>query len=251
MNKIAVLAAAASFTGGAVAGYIVAQKRLEKVYDEIARAEIAQAKEFYAVINKKDVPSPTVLAEEKGYSADAAHPTLRDAAESLLVYKGEVELDVEQKEILDAHTSRTVTEIIEEDGVVQTNVFQESVSIKGWNQEEEESERTDSAPYIISWDEFKKNQPDYIQTVLTYFEADGVLVDEKDVPIDQTDMTVGDGALTRFGHGSRDNNIVYVRNPVLDMDFEIVRTPKSYEEEVLGIQHSHRPRSRRFRDDDE
>jgi hypothetical protein len=65
------------------------------------------------------------------------------------------------------------------------------------------------------------------------------------------------GQNLRFGHGSKDPNVVYIRNPRLEMEMEILRDPSSYEKEVLGetiekraqtadLKHSHQ---RRFRPD--
>jgi hypothetical protein len=93
-----------------------------------------------------------------------------------------------------------------------------------------------------------ENEPDHIQHTLTYFEGDDVLTDEEDQPINETDDTVGNANLLKFGHGSKDNNIVYVRNEKLDLDFEITRSKGSYIKEVLGfIQHDDRKRVRSFR----
>jgi hypothetical protein len=45
-------------------------------------------------------------------------------------------------------------------------------------------------------------------------------------------------ALSRFGHGTSDPNVVFVRNDVLQLQIEITRHPnESYEESVEGLQH--------------
>jgi hypothetical protein len=59
------------------------------------------------------------------------------------------------------------------------------------------------------------------------------MVDGDDTPVPHADMVVGQGNL-RWGHGSEDENLVYIRNERLEMEIEITRVPRSYEEEVLG-----------------
>jgi hypothetical protein len=65
---------------------------------------------------------------------------------------------------------------------------------------------------------------------------------------------VGDDNL-RFGYGSNDSNMVYVRNPRIEMDMEIVRSQGTYTKEVLGFDDEaelkHSGRRRRFRESDE
>jgi hypothetical protein len=48
---------------------------------------------------------------------------------------------------------------------------------------------------------------------------------------------IGEKNLSRFGHGSQDPSVVYVRNDQLELVYEVVRSPQSYSEEVHGIKH--------------
>lgn len=118
--------------------------------------------------------------------------------------------------------------------------------------EGERAKRTKDVPYVISWDEFAGNETDYDQQTVTYFVQDDVLVEERDQPLEPIIDILGPVALDQFGNGSRDPNIVYVRNDRLSMDFEVLRDEGSYEATVLGqIKHSDRPKIRRFRLDDD
>lgn len=105
-------------------------------------------------------------------------------------------------------------------------------------------------PYVISLLEFLENEEENIQGKLTWYDGDMTLIDDRDVPIDDVEELVGD-CLTRFGQGSSDPNLVYVRNPKMNLDFEIAWSDGEYTKEVLGnvIRHSseRRPTSRRFR----
>jgi len=81
------------------------------------------------------------------------------------------------------------------------------------------------------------------QFTLTYFEGDDVLCKDDDTVIRDQDATVGLGNLSKFGHGSGDPNIVYVRNEELKVDLEIVHSDGKYAVDVAGfkedeLQHS-------------
>jgi len=87
---------------------------------------------------------------------------------------------------------------------------------------------------LISEEEFLAHDlEEYAQIELKFFEGDGVLVDERDVPVRSPDMIAGKFA-THFGHGTSDPNLVHVRNNVLKIDIEITRRETEYRTEVLG-----------------
>jgi hypothetical protein len=64
-----------------------------------------------------------------------------------------------------------------------------------------------------------------------YFAGDNILCDDKNVPIYNHDSVTG---ALRFGHGSKDPNVVYVRNPDLQAEYEVVRDRGYFQVEVLG-----------------
>lgn len=91
-------------------------------------------------------------------------------------------------------------------------------------------------PYVISLSEFTEDKQHYDKISWCYYEGDDVLCDENEEPISEgsVEETVGD-ALVRFGDGSDDENIVYVRNDKISCDYEISRVNASFSEVVLGI----------------
>ena len=106
-------------------------------------------------------------------------------------------------------------------------------------------------PHVITYEEFAHDHSEYEKLTLAYFEEDDVLADS-DGMIDDTEYIVGSVALRRFGVGSHDPNIVYVRNPKIEVDFEIVKSNKSYVETILGVPpepRDKRPRKMRPSDD--
>lgn len=100
-----------------------------------------------------------------------------------------------------------------------------------WDYELEQSNRTKEAPYIIHVDEFVACELDYEQSTLSWYEGDEILTDSQDIPIHRPENVVGE---LRFGHGSQDPNVVYVRNEELQAEYEILRNNGSYETIVLG-----------------
>lgn len=111
----------------------------------------------------------------------------------------------------------------------------ELVTEPGWDYAEELKRRTSSEPFIIHEEEFRSSEKGYIQVAYTYYAEDDVLTDEDDRPLPHADKIVGEENL-KFGHGSGDPNVVFVRNDQMGLDMEISRSPNSFEQEVLGVE---------------
>lgn len=109
----------------------------------------------------------------------------------------------------------------------------------GWNYPFELSQRNWRAPHIIHQDEFASNETDNPQTTYTYYEGDNTLTDTDDSILEDPESHVGPKALTHFGHGTDDFNIVYVRNPQSGLDIEVIRHSGTYAEEVEGLEREH------------
>jgi hypothetical protein len=103
---------------------------------------------------------------------------------------------------------------------------------EGWSYPRELSMRTTTHPYIIHQDEFTLNESGYPQATYSYYAGDDILADENDVVLANRETLIGVDSLNRFGHGADDLNVLYIRNPHLEIEVEVCRTPKSYEEEV-------------------
>jgi hypothetical protein len=71
----------------------------------------------------------------------------------------------------------------------------------------------------------------YTQTTLTFYSGDNILADEQDSPVYNYESVVGN---LRFGHGSNDSNVVYIRNEKLEAEYEVLLFDGSFEIEVLG-----------------
>lgn len=247
---------------GLAGGYFLANKKLKSFYEDLAAQEISEAKEFYKGLNKVgedgEVLSPMEMLEKlhPGQNAEAVaalreyqgrgpNGPFEDEEELIAAAKEEQgepyddEMDEEQLRRLEARLlaetetliSESETGIRVEEKVETRNVFNDP----NFDLEEEKKHRTKTRPYVISHDEYFEAEDEYEQISLTYYEEDDTLVNEKDNPIQDVDKTIGDESLARFGHGSKDKNIVYVRNDRLQSDFEVVRSTGSYVVEVLGL----------------
>jgi hypothetical protein len=93
--------------------------------------------------------------------------------------------------------------------------------------------RDTTQPYPITLAEFTEEHDDWSKLTVVYYEADKVLVDDKEIPIREILNTIGPQGL-EFGLASEDEHIVYIRNEHLEIDFEVTRDRRSFTEHVLG-----------------
>lgn len=93
------------------------------------------------------------------------------------------------------------------------------------------SNMKDDEPYVISPLKFAEEDEDYDVVSLTYH-ADGFLVDDMGVLIDDVESIVGTEFPEHFGEYTEDPDTVYVRNERLMTDYEIQRDLDNYAESV-------------------
>lgn len=92
-------------------------------------------------------------------------------------------------------------------------------------------------PYIISEEDFidPNSYVEFDRNTLLYYEEDDVLATDRDEVIQNVEEIIGSQALTSFGYGSNNKDVVFVRNVKLGCNFEVIREEGSYQEMVLGI----------------
>lgn len=100
-----------------------------------------------------------------------------------------------------------------------------------WDYEAELAIRSSDAPYVIHRDEYIQDEMSFDQTTVTYYVGDDIMCDQKDVPMYGYSSFTGP---LKFGHGSGDPDIVYIRNEKLQTEWEVLLHTGSYEIEVLG-----------------
>lgn len=230
-------------------GYLAAKRVLSKHYEAIAEQEIAEAKEFYAGLHKVGLDGTAITPQDvlverhgseamealRGYRGQGEEPAESEDLETALDEQDEAQIRrLEEKarqahEEYQANASAPVVEVTEE--VTTLNVFTDPT----FDLNEELKYRTEDKPYIITHDEYFAAERDYDTSTLTYFEDDDTVVDEQDKPLEDVDAIIGEDHLVRFGSGSKDRNIVYIRNDRLETDYEVVKAKGSYLEAVLGM----------------
>jgi hypothetical protein len=221
---------------GCTGMYFVCRQQLKTKYATIADEEIQSVKDHYREkemellelqkeISSQPKPDLDALIEREGY----APKSVEEAVE---------ELRAEEQEEA------------EEIGVAAFT------QLPPWDHARQMAERTREVPYVIHKEEFFADDSYDHSVTWTYFEGDDVLVDESDEVITKKDEVVGLDNLTKFGHGSEDPNVVYIRNDRLQQDMEILLHKSHYAKEVLGLEEEPTDlkhsayRTRRFDDDD-
>jgi len=95
-------------------------------------------------------------------------------------------------------------------------------------------ERDFENPHILTREEYEANETEFKQVILNYYAGDDVLANEKDRPLENAEKVVGEEALLNFGVFSDDPDVVYVCNPRLKGEYQIIRNPGSYDDIVIG-----------------
>ena len=224
---IPVAVGVSSFTLGAIGGYFYGRKALKDSWveeiqkvDRIPDNQLAfdfDAEELATVIDFKGYRPHQVIVDEH----PAYQHSLIDDFEAVDDYS-EFELD------WDAEIAVEEDEL--EDAEEISNVFAGSDSEWDWDTE---IMTRGEGPYIIHVDEFVANELGYEQSTFTYYEGDDIMADEKEVPVYNYDDVFGE---LRFGHGSKDPSLVYIRNERLKREYEVIRHTGHYSVEVRGLE---------------
>lgn len=238
--------AVVSLAAGGALGYYAAKKRLQPKYEAIIKQEIEETKEYYSRLYKVDdyeTPAAAVerlIPKEEAIEAHRAYRGEKVIGQIIGVKEDEAGLEVE---------------VQLNEGVEVSNIFvnNQPLNAEDWDYDTEKEQRSEDFPYVIHQDEFFANEEEFEQVTMTYYEGDDILADEEDQPITDVEGNIGEKNLQKFGHGSGDQNTVYIRNNKRGLDFEVVRSRGKFAEEVAGfIEHSDKSSHiRRFRGDDE
>lgn len=124
-------------------------------------------------------------------------------------------------------------DLVPEEEIVyeRVNVFTDPESGDEWDEEAEVAARVDGEPYVIRVEEFIENENGWNQETMTYYEGDDIVADSQEVPIYGHSDLMGP---LKFGHGSGDKNIVYIRSEKYHKEWEVLRHVGRYEFEVAG-----------------
>jgi hypothetical protein len=231
---------------GIAVGGLYVNRRLRLKYEEIAEDEIAQMREHFRAkeIARQEKPDVQELEDEvarAGYTAPSDETNkVTEGGETLAVRPatpaeepvGEVEGS--PSEVVDPPTGE-VSNVFEEHG---DDAQTPRVVVDNWDYDEELAKReaNPGKPYVIHKDE--QGEQGYNETTLTYYAGDDVLADPNDNVVNNVEEILGADFVDKFGHGSDDPNVVYIRNDSAGADFEVVRSDGKYSHEVAGLTHS-------------
>jgi hypothetical protein len=255
---IAACSAMSAFAGAAV-GFVVAKKALENKFQEQLAAEVADARSYF----QQMYSTPTFVAEEPALDEDdVVHlEAVREATEEIDGIPADLVGDA-----LSAQRSYDADDYAAEPGdtrvpapVIVNNIFQNATQAGDAVLDALMKDRDPNFPYIITKEEFYQNDQDFEQKKFTYWEGDDILADDQEElnPIEDVERVAGEDNLRRFGYGSGDEHVLYIRNETLDppMDLHITRSTGRYAVEVMALDddepHLQHSIPRRFRTRDE
>lgn len=263
-TRRALVLVAGGLSIGAGLGYILAQRRLEKKYRQIAEEEIASVvdtfKRRYKEGEYSTVESAAQLLSAPGFEekieGDEEDELYKNALDAMARYTG-----AELEAIAEVNKKDEYKVFAGADGDIPVRRKKEPHPPNPYKvipvSELVMPEPHPSEPYIITvdqfMDDFNKNGDDYDKITVSYYEGDDTLADEREAIVPDVEGTVGQANLSRFGHASEDPNVVYVRNERLRVDFEVLREEDAYSHQVLGLderflEHQEKPRPRKMRD---
>lgn len=266
-----ILASVVSTTVGVAAGAYATKRHLDKQYDDQMTEELAAIRLYYQ--NKEKYPTAAAAAAalvpndelpESVLEDPKVSKIVQDAVAAQALYQGQtvnitqgaptIAEEVKAEVQADNGDEREVIEDYPDPMNETHSVFVngEPLDPNEFDEVEEQLARKNGVPYVITQAELDINEFNHENVILTWFAAgEETLVDENEKPIDDVENTVGRDNLNKFGRGSGDSNVVYIRNEARGVDYEVIKDAGSYMEKVLGItddedaiQHSAMPKRR-------
>lgn len=207
------------FTVGAAIGSAVTWKVIKTKYEQIAQEDIDSVKEEYSSLMVK---MKKKLQEDSTYVDPQDSDDNIDEAEDEEYYPDDNERDFTEQEKEQIEYYKLTSKYRHGDGDEDDENYKEG--------DEGNSDEVPyiNGPYVISPEEFSSSPPGYNAQPLDYF-ADGILADSWGVILDLDD-TIGEDAIEHFGDYIDD--IVYIRNERTEIDYEVTRDPRTYDEAV-------------------
>ena len=279
-----VLASSAAGAAIGVAGYFAMKKRMElklrAEFDESLESEVAELRRYYELRHKDGQYATPAGAVEalipedvqkviKTYRGEGGEPqNTVITGQPVVVVEGDVNsveslreqgytqaqidevagVPVDVKELEARMNSGTPIEVTE----TTTNIFVDGNPVEEFDYAAEVAKRDPDEPYVITHDEFMEGENGFVQTTMTYYNGDDILTDDQDIPVVDIEAVVGSENLSKFGYGSRDRNVVYVRNEKLEQEYEIAFSQGEFSKEVAGFTElRHSAPTRKFRAFDE
>ena len=185
------------FVAGAAIGSVVTWKLIEKKYKDLADEEIESVIETFK--NRK----PRITKDEVKETVEKVINKWKEPKETVEDIVTAEGYSIENEEEIDEDDESNYTVNVDNDIEVVTT-------------------------YVITPEQFGEYN-EYGTKTLTYY-ADNVLTDEIDNPITSDEMVtmIGPDALDHFGEYEDDS--VYIRDEMNEMDYEILKSEKKFSE---------------------
>lgn len=244
------------FAAGGAVGFFVAKKMLEEEYAALAQEEIDSVKEFYGrtaarekkednevekfgnPITRTSLDNNPYEQAKKNYNL-AGKSVHNEYADRLEAFRQKYDMEriseMKGEGFTPFEIAKEVGIPVEDIEYIDDAVAEDEPETDAAGKTEEEMDLTKvdrTAPYIISDVEFSLEFDHHDKVSLYYYIVDGVLAEESEEMIDDVSGTVGDDTLKQL-RGR--NNIVWVRNEPLAIDYEIIAVNKSFSRDILGI----------------
>lgn len=209
------------FVAGAAIGSVATWKVVKTKYEKISQEEINSVKEEYGRLTKlMRMEIEACRRITNAHTDDESEIKVTDEPEDD-DYPDDDDRDFTEKE------------------KEQINYYKLTSKYRSSDDDDEDEENDDegdgseedevpyiNGPYVISHEEFSSSPPGFNACPLDYY-ADGILADGWHVEVN-IDETIGEDALEHFGEYVDD--IVYVRNERTQLDYEVTRDPRTYQE---------------------
>lgn len=208
------------FAVGAVVGSAVTWKVVKTKYEQIANEEISSVREEYTSL---------MVKMKKRLQESATYEGPQDADEAAEEDEENCPDDDEQ-DIIEQKKQRVEYYKLTNDyrSSTERRVVEPDENDEEGDEGEDDEVPYINGPYVISPDDFACSPPGFNAQPLDYF-ADGVLADSWGVKLD-IDDTIGEDAVDHFGDYVDD--VVHVRNERTEIDYEVTRDPRTYDEAV-------------------
>ena len=181
-------------------GYLIFKNKYEKIADE----EIDEVKKYYLEKDLKRLNEAEKMAETNEKMKEAINSGVQKAKE--------------EKDKIDYSKINDESTVIEDKKEDDEEVRAE---------EESPEEEEPTKPYMKTEDEFLNDKNEYEKLSLTYFTVDDTLADDCDEMVD-VEETISTDIYNQISES--DDGDYYVRNPILQVDYEIMKVDQSYKE---------------------
>lgn len=213
---------------GVAAGYFIAEQRLRKEYADIADAEIDSIREHYGKQRETD--------ESFNHPEEDIHEARRREGSVVTVEKASDLVDKDDYETIvyneyfpeeERGKDEVKEEVKKASAKPNPKIMLDDFELSDYDKRAKAAKQ----PYVIHVEEFAAEEAGYSQSTVTYFPDDDILLDENDDILQEIEMYVGYHNVERFGERSGDENIVYIRNPRIEHEYEmLLETEQSYGE---------------------